>query len=138
MKNVLSVGMGGILGALARYFIYMPLNSHFFFPWGTMMVNMMGSFFLAFFLTLALRHFYHRSLLVLSISTGFTGAFTTFSSVSVEMVRMIQIHPTIALLYVMTSFSAGLLLAYTGRLLGKNVSALISDRLSSKEEGSVE
>jgi CrcB protein len=138
MKNVLSVGMGGFLGAIARYYIYMPLNSHFFFPWGTMTVNMMGSFFLAFFLTLALRHFYHRSLLVLSISTGFTGTFTTFSSVSVEMVRMMQIHPATALLYVITSFSGGLLLAYTGRLLGENMSALIDNRLGVKEDGSVE
>jgi CrcB protein len=138
MKNVLSVGMGGVLGTLARYYIYMPLNSHFFFPWGTMTVNIMGSFFLAFFLTLALRHFYHRSLLVLSISTGFTGSFTTFSSVSVEMVRMMQIHPVIALLYVMTSFSGGLILAYIGRLLGNNLSASIAKKLGEKEEGGVE
>jgi len=78
MKKVISVGFGGALGALARYYIYVPLNSHSIFPWGTLTVNLLGSFFLAFFLTFALRHFYHKSLLVLAISTGFAGSFTTF------------------------------------------------------------
>lgn len=80
--NLLSVGIGGVLGALARYYIYVPLNSNSVFPWGTLTVNLAGSFFLALFLTVALRHFYHKSFLVLSVSTGFTGAFTTFSSIS--------------------------------------------------------
>lgn len=135
MKNVLSVGAGGILGSLARYYLYLPLNAQTIFPWGTLAVNLAGSFLLALFLTLALRHFYRRSLLVLAVSTGFTGSFTTFSAVSVEMVKLGPNHPLLTLLYVTSSFTAGLLLACTGRWLGEKVSALIDMRLGVKEEG---
>lgn len=138
MKNIISVGLGGVLGALARYFIYMPLNAHSHFPWGTLTVNLLGSFFLAFFLTVALRHLYRRELLVLVVSTGFTGAFTTFSTVSVEMVGLMSINPLLSLVYVGISFTAGLLLALTGRYLGKILSSIIDEKLSSREAGSVE
>ncbi|MFZ5595479.1 MAG: fluoride efflux transporter FluC [Bacillota bacterium] len=127
--NIISVGIGGILGALARYFIYIPLNSRSFFPWGTLTVNMMGSFFLVFFLTVALRRFPHRSSLVLGVSTGFTGAFTTFSSVSVEAVKLLSGNPLLGLFYVLSSFLGGLLLAYTGRHVARRLSAPADERL---------
>lgn len=134
--NLLSVGIGGVLGALARYYIYMPLNSNSSFPWGTLTVNLAGSFFLAFFLTVALRHFYHKSFLVLSVSTGFTGAFTTFSSVSVEAVYLAYKAPLLLLIYIGVSFSAGLILAYIGRQLGKAVSSLIDEKIRAGEGNS--
>lgn len=136
--NIISVGIGGILGALARYFIYIPLNSGSLFPWGTLTVNMLGSFFLAFFLTVALRHFPHRSLLVLSISTGFAGAFTTFSSVSVEAVKFMSGNPLLGLFYVLASFLGGLLLAYIGRHLAFRLSAVADERFGKRGAGSVE
>ncbi|MHB8158864.1 MAG: fluoride efflux transporter FluC, partial [Desulfocucumaceae bacterium] len=111
MKNFISVGLGGSIGALARYFIYVPLNTYSPFPWGTLTVNLFGSFFLAFFLTIALRHLYHRATLVLAVSTGFTGAFTTFSAVSVEIVKLSSTYPTLSLIYIGVSFTAGLFLA---------------------------
>lgn len=131
--NLLSVGIGGVLGALARYYIYVPLNSNSLFPWGTLTVNLAGSFFLALFLTVALRHFYHKSFLVLSVSTGFTGAFTTFSSVSVEAVNLASKTPLLLFVYIGISFSAGLLLAFAGRQLGKAVSSLIDEKIGAGE-----
>ena len=131
--NILSVGIGGVIGALARYYIYLPLNSHSIFPWGTLTVNLLGSFFLALFLTVALKHYYHRSFLVLGVSTGFTGAFTTFSSVSVEAVKLILISPFLCLAYIAVSFLAGLILAFAGRQLGLYISALIDEKLGVKE-----
>lgn len=136
--NILSVGIGGVIGALARYYIYVPLNSNSVFPWGTMTVNLLGSFFLAFFLTVALRHFYQRSLLVLGVSTGFTGAFTTFSSVSVEAVQILYITPFLCLAYIAVSFFAGLLLAFSGRQLGIIFSALIDEKTGKGEASGVE
>lgn len=136
--NIISVGLGGVLGALARYFIYIPLNSHSLFPLGTFTVNMLGSFFLAFFLTVALRHFPQRSSLVLAVSTGFTGAFTTFSSVSVEAVRLLSETPLIGLVYIMISFLGGLLLAFAGRYLAFRLSAVVGEGSGEKEAGSIE
>lgn len=136
--NILSVGIGGVIGALARYYIYVPLNSHSVFPWGTLTVNLLGSFLLAFFLTVALRHFYQRSLLVLGVSTGFIGAFTTFSSVSVEAVQIIYINPLLCLAYIMASFLAGLLLAFSGRQLGVVLSVIIDEKIGKKEASGVE
>jgi len=130
--NLLSVGIGGFLGALARYYIYIPINSNSVFPW----VNLSGSFFLALFLTLALRYFFHRSFLVLSISTGFTGAFTTFSSVSVEAVNLAYKAPMLLLGYIGVSFFAGLLLAFAGRHIGIAVSSSIDERIRAGEGNS--
>jgi len=100
------------------------------------LVNLSGSFFLALFLTLALRYFFHRSFLVLSISTGFTGAFTTFSSVSVEAVNLAYKAPMLLLGYIGVSFFAGLLLAFAGRHIGIAVSSSIDERIRAGEGNS--
>jgi len=135
--KVLSVGLGGVLGALARYYIYVHLNSDLLFPLGTLTVNLAGSFFLAIFLTVALRHLYSRSFLVLAVSTGFTGAFTTFSAVSVEAVNIASNNPFLSLIYLAVSFFGGLGLAFAGRYLGKLVSNSLTDK-SGGEAGGIE
>lgn len=123
--RALCVGLGGIAGTLARYFFSTQLNSISLFPWGTCAVNLLGSFFLAFFLTVALRHMQQRTFIVLAVSTGFTGSFTTFSSLSVESVNLLYKSPLVCLAYVSASLLAGLALAYGGRLLGEFLSGLI-------------
>ncbi|MFZ5646835.1 MAG: fluoride efflux transporter FluC [Bacillota bacterium] len=138
MKNILSVGVGGILGALARYYLYLFFDSGPLFPWGTLAVNLLGSFFLALFLTVALKQFYHFSFFVLAVSTGFTGAFTTFSAVSVKTVNLASVNPLFSLVYVAVSFFAGLLLACAGRSAGNLTSAAIEEKLSAREVRSVE
>lgn len=122
--RALSVGLGGIAGALARYF-FNSMNSISLFPWGTLAVNLLGSCFLAFFLTVALRHIQQRTFIVLAVSTGFTGSFTTFSSLSVESVNLLYQSPLAGLAYIIVSLLAGLALAYGGKLLGELLSGLI-------------
>ncbi|HBV97670.1 MAG: hypothetical protein JL50_03495 [Peptococcaceae bacterium BICA1-7] len=124
--KTLSVGLGGIAGALARFFFNTHLNSISLFPWGTLAVNLLGSFFLAFFLTVALRHLQQRTFVVLAVSTGFTGSFTTFSSLSVESVNLFYQSPLAGLAYIIVSLLAGLALAYGGKYAGELVSGLIS------------
>ncbi|MFZ5633231.1 MAG: fluoride efflux transporter FluC [Bacillota bacterium] len=136
--KIISVGFGGFLGALARYYLYAPLNSNSVFPWGTLTVNLLGSFLLAFFLTVALRYFYHRSFLVLAVSTGFTGSFTTFSAVSVEMVKLAAVSPALPVVYIAASFSAGLFLAFAGRRLGNIFSSIVDGRLMAGEADNVD
>ncbi|WP_018084698.1 fluoride efflux transporter FluC [Desulfurispora thermophila] len=128
MTIIISVGFGGVLGALARYGISLLLNSRGVLPWGTLAVNLLGSFLLAFFLTVVLQHFYHYTWLAPAVATGFIGSFTTFSSLSVELVRLSVNQPAVALLYLLASFGLGLLLAFGGRRLGDRVAARLDEQ----------
>lgn len=129
MKNILSVGVGGVLGTLARYYIAGSLNEPYWFPVGTLAVNLTGSFLLAFFLSVTLDYitstppFITNPYIVLGVSTGFMGSMTTFSALSVEFVTLVQARPLIALLYVGSSFVLGLLSALAGRVLAKHLVA---------------
>ncbi|MDM5156301.1 fluoride efflux transporter CrcB [Bacillus sp. DX1.1] len=120
MKYI-AVGMGGIIGALARYGLgqWMGSTSVDTFPLATWSANMIGSFLLAF-LTLYLFRMKHVSLVMTSaIGTGVIGSFTTFSTFSVETMKLLQ-HEAfmMAFYYVSTSVVGGLLLSLLGFYLG--------------------
>ncbi|ELY98410.1 fluoride efflux transporter FluC [Natrialba asiatica] len=75
------VGTGGAIGAVLRYGVYQRLSSDRF-PWPTLLVNVVGSF------AFALAMFAGATESVLQLlGTGLCGAFTTFSSFSVETVQ---------------------------------------------------
>ncbi len=84
------IGLGGFLGAIARYwlsgFIYQWLGTDF--PYGTLVVNVLGAFLLGFFMTAVLRGVAIPARNVITI--GFLGAFTTFSTFSYETVVLLQ------------------------------------------------
>ncbi len=85
--NLITIGIGGFLGAVSRYLIFM-LDDNFYhrtnFPLGTLAVNLIGSFLIGIALALSVkynvlsRHSFSHFLFV----TGFLGAFTTFSTFS--------------------------------------------------------
>jgi CrcB protein len=87
IKNIILVGAGGFFGAAARFLIYHFADSVYHkshFPWGTLIVNLAGSFLIGLALGAAIkfnvlsRHTVGHYFLV----TGFLGAFTTFSTFS--------------------------------------------------------
>lgn len=118
-KKYFSVAVGGFWGALARYWLGTWIHglSPGSFPWGTLVVNLLGCFFLGFFLSLPLEQRKAGTHLRLAVGTGFTGAFTTFSTFSVETVSMLQSRniPE-AFLYVTLNVFGGYLLAELGAL----------------------
>ncbi|WP_266075145.1 fluoride efflux transporter CrcB [Haladaptatus caseinilyticus] len=83
MNPVVLVGVGGMLGALSRYFVGQRVSGD---GRGTLAVNVLGSLFLG---ALTASFTPNASLLML-FGTGFCGAFTTFSSFAFETVRLYE------------------------------------------------
>src|SRR5581483_9125854 len=86
------IGLGGFLGANARYVVANWAAQRFgaLFPYGTFIINMSGSFILAFFLAyLQERAFIHPHYR-LFFAVGFLGAYTTFSTFTYESLRLVQ------------------------------------------------
>lgn len=81
---------GGGFGSASRYLVSLAAARLFgdSFPWGTLTVNLLGCLLIGFVAGLADRSIVSRSLRILLV-TGFLGGFTTFSSFSLESVRMI-------------------------------------------------
>ena len=84
MIQYLWIGLGGFMGANARYLLQVWAASRWgaAFPYGTMLANAGGSFLIAFFLTLAGGRLPVSPHVRLFVAVGFLGGFTTFSSFS--------------------------------------------------------
>ncbi|WP_121743821.1 fluoride efflux transporter FluC [Natronorubrum halophilum] len=78
------VGTGGAIGAVLRHWVWLRFSSERF-PWPTLVVNVLGSFGFG----LAIFAGASESMMQL-VGTGICGAFTTFSSFSVETVRLYE------------------------------------------------
>ncbi len=92
MTKFLWIGLGGFLGANARYLTqsWAAVKWDGQFPYGTMIANISGSFLLAFFMTLTLERFTVSPQSRLMIATGFLGGYTTFSSFGYETWRLLE------------------------------------------------
>lgn len=85
------IALFGGFGATARFVsdgtIRTVLGRNF--PWGTLIINVVGSLILGVMTGLALSGYTSHSLLLI-VGTGFCGGFTTFSTASFEAVRLIE------------------------------------------------
>ena len=92
MYNLFVIGLGGFFGAVLRYsvsgWIYKWFGSEF--PYGTLVVNVAGSFILGFFLTLVTTKIILPYEFKNFVAIGILGAFTTFSTFSYETVMLMQ------------------------------------------------
>ena len=121
-RALAAVGIGGALGAPARYGIATLVDiTPGTYPWGTFWINVSGSFALGFLLAVLLERLrrvprYLRPLL----ATGFLGAYTTYSTFAVETDLLVKNgHWPVAMAYVASSFAVGLLAAALGLRLGR-------------------
>jgi fluoride exporter len=115
---VIALALGGVLGAVSRYAVSLALPTETAkFPWGTLLINVSGSAALGFILVLVIEHFPRGRLVRPVIGTGFLGAYTTFSTFTVEAVDLIRTgHTGLALAYLAGSVFAGLLAVWTGMM----------------------
>ena len=95
MENVIYVGIGGFLGANARYVIAEWINGVLvprwgMFPYGTLVVNTMGSFGIAIFSVWISERMGMSPQARLLVGTGFFGAFTTFSAFAYETIGIFE------------------------------------------------
>ncbi len=113
MRHV-AVLAGGVLGALARWWISAHLLPAARFPFSTLAINASGCFLLGFLFTY-LREEAAPPGLRLGVTTGFLGAYTTFSTWQ-EGVAVLWRGgaPVSALVYLVGSLLAGVLLAGAG------------------------
>ncbi len=88
----LVVALGGSIGAIARYaiVIFSQKALGIYFPYGTLIVNILGSFLAGFFLALLVGRFSAEMYWRLFFFTGFLGAFTTFSSFAAETLLLFE------------------------------------------------
>jgi CrcB protein len=111
--TVLLVTLGAMIGAPARYLIDRTVTRGSSFPWGTLTVNVIGSFLLGYLAASAT-----ASDLFPFLGTGLCGALTTYSTFGYETVRLFQDGARqYALSNVVISVLAGLAAAYAGLLL---------------------
>ncbi|AJC86300.1 fluoride efflux transporter CrcB [Campylobacter sp. RM16704] len=91
INTILAVGFGGFLGAVARMLTsnFISKNIPHNFPYGTLMVNIVGSFLIGVLFSYANSKGMH-TITKSFISTGFLGAFTTFSTFSYENLLFLQ------------------------------------------------
>jgi len=86
MRDVVVVGLGGFLGAIARYGVSVAVGTFWThpFPLATFLVNIVGSFALGLLAAFIATHFELDPAWRLFAATGFVGAFTTFSTFEYE------------------------------------------------------
>jgi len=127
--NALAVGLGGIVGGLCRYIVSLLIGANGVgsFPWATLLINLSGSFLLGLLTYAAIPLLHPR--LQLALTTGFLGAYTTFSAFSLETVQLLseRMYGSAAL-YVAASLAFGLLLAWIGSILGDRIRLRQFDR----------
>jgi CrcB protein len=90
MKEFLLVGAGGFLGANARYWVNASIARYVSasLPWGTLAVNVTGSFILGAFLAWTTERVLADPAYRFLVAIGFCGAYTTFSSCAFETMRL--------------------------------------------------
>lgn len=117
------IAVGGALGALARHGVNVVTASRLSaggwasFPLSTLLVNVVGSFGLAFVLTLAMRGVVSPAWR-LAIGTGFIGALTTFSTFEWEATLLLEHGAFVrGALYVLGNLALGFLAVLLGRAL---------------------
>lgn len=89
LNGILAVAAGGALGAVLRYLAMVSIGTHNF-PYGTLAVNIVGSFVLACLIEVFALVWQPPQEVKLFLVVGMLGAFTTFSTFSLDTVTLFE------------------------------------------------
>ncbi|MHA7652714.1 fluoride efflux transporter CrcB [Mycobacterium sp. ML4] len=122
-RELAAIFAGGALGSLARAALAtLAVPDPARWPWPTFVVNILGAFLVGYFTTRLLERLplssYRRPLL----GTGLCGGLTTFSTMQVETIKMVEHgHWVLAVTYTVISIVLGLLAVYLATALVRRV-----------------
>ena len=118
-----AISIGAMRGAAARYGISQLVSGlPGSFPWATFWTNVSGSLVLGFLLVLLIERFPPTRYARAFAGTGFLGAYTTFSTFSVEADTLVRDgHAATAAVYVVGSLIAGLVVAWLGVMMARGL-----------------
>jgi fluoride exporter len=123
MRTAVAIGAAGAAGALARWGLGSWFGQRFpTFPWATLVINVSGSFVLGLLFVVLVERGIGSSTTRLALMTGLLGAYTTFSTFSLETFRLFEIGSTrAALSNVALSVVLGLMGAWAGIVAGRAI-----------------
>jgi CrcB protein len=124
MRTAAAIAVAGALGALARYGLGGAISRRTSgaFPWETFVINITGAFALGLVFTLATERWAFAPWLRSSLTIGFLGAYTTFSTLMFETYRLAADRALgLAFANILGSCAAGLAAVYLGVVLARAV-----------------
>lgn len=120
IKNLLLVFIGGGIGSSFRFIISKYLNASSLIPYGTFLVNIIGSLLLGIILGWAIKSNTLNSPINLLLGIGFCGGFTTFSTFSFENYSFLKSGDYLSFsIYFFGSMILGILAVLAGILISK-------------------
>ena len=124
MYHLVLVAIGGAIGASLRHLVNLAALRlvGMTFPWGTMAINIAGSFAMGVFVELLARRFGASNEVRLFVATGILGGFTTFSAFSLDFAVLWERGAALpALTYVLVSVIGAILALFLGLWLVRSV-----------------
>ena len=123
MKEIIYIAIGGAIGAIARYMVSGIAYNYFGtgFPWGTLTVNLIGTFFMGFLWTFFDRMSFFPEIKVF-VFIGFFGAFTTFSTYGFETLNFLhEKEIKLAVINFLANNIIGIGFVYLGMMVSKYI-----------------
>ncbi len=124
MSIYLAIAAGGSLGAVSRYWMsastYQWLGQGF--PYGTLMVNLLGSLVMGFLSVLLVHRFHVSEEIRIGLLAGFLGSFTTFSKFAMDTLQLAGNEALLkAIIYILFSVVLCILGAWAGLIVAKQM-----------------
>ena len=122
--KIISVAIGGAIGAVVRYLINISPAANLFdkFPFPTFIINIIGSFLIGFMMIVFADKFVVNENIRVAVIVGFLGAFTTFSTFEMEIFGLVREREFVTgFLYLFLSIFVGFVGVVAGVALGRRV-----------------
>jgi CrcB protein len=122
MFQIVLVALGGAVGSVLRYLVglWSVRLAGPGFPWGTLTVNLVGSFAIGLLSEVIIRRFNGSPEIRLLLITGVLGGFTTFSAFSLDAVALFERGEVLSsVVYVAASVGFSIMAVFAGVALGR-------------------